>query len=208
MKLPGLNWEVGTIYCIGRNYAEHAKELGNAVPTSPLVFLKPRTALSVDRLRLPAFSQNVHHETELVVAIGRDSQGIDEAHALDLVAGYAVGIDVTARDLQDEAKKKGQPWTFAKGLPTFAPVSRFVPAPLPFPLSIELKVNGEIRQRGSTEEMIFSIPRLIHYLSHTFHLQAGDIIFTGTPAGVAPLRPGDRLEARLGDQTSLSLTVE
>lgn len=207
MRLPGLDLEAGTIYCIGRNYADHAKELNNPIPQSPLVFLKPRTALSFAStgIILPKISQNVHHETEVVIAIGRASQGIDEKNALDLVAGFAVGIDVTARDLQDEAKKKGNPWTLSKGLPTFACVSQFVKAALP--LQLELKINGEVRQKGSTDEMIFSIPKLISFLASTFHLLPGDLIFTGTPAGVGPMKAGDRLSARLGSLVSLETEV-
>lgn len=167
MKLPGLDLEAGTIFCIGRNYVEHTKELNNPIPSSPLVFLKPRTSLALapDGILLPAISQNVHHETEIVLAIGHASKGIDENRALDLVAGVAVGIDVTARDLQDQAKQKGNPWTLSKGLPTFACISSFVKASLP--LSLELKINGEVRQKGSSDEMIFSIPRLVSYLANT-----------------------------------------
>lgn len=207
MRLPGLDIAAGSIYCIGRNYAEHAKELGNAVPEKPLVFMKPRASLCYDgeSIVLPEISQNVHHETEIVVAIGSEAVNVNESAALNFVAGFAVGIDVTARDVQDELKKKGSPWTLAKGLPTFAPVGRFVKAALP--LSIELDINGESRQRGSSDQMIFPIPTLISYLSRTFHLFPGDLIFTGTPAGVGPMKRGDRLEARLVGHDILRLNV-
>lgn len=207
MKIPGLNLEAGTIFGIGRNYAEHAKELGNPIPASPLVFLKPRSALCGDEstIQLPEISQNVHYETEIVVAIGQATQGISEADALSIVAGFAVGIDVTARDLQEDAKKKGQPWAIAKGLPSFAPVSRFVPATLP--LRLELRVNGQLRQEGSSEEMLFPIPKLISFLSQTFHLLPGDLIFTGTPKGVERLHPGDELHASLIGHSELRLRV-
>lgn len=207
MKLPGLDLEAGTIFCIGRNYVEHAKELNNPIPSSPLVFLKPRSslALAADGIVLPSLSQNVHYETEIVLAIGHASKGIDENRAWDLVAGVAVGIDVTARDLQDQAKQKGNPWTLSKGLPTFASISSFVKASLP--LSLELKINGETRQKGTSDEMIFSIPRLISYLASTYHLLPGDLIFTGTPAGVGPLKIGDRLTASLIGKVSLETEV-
>jgi 2-keto-4-pentenoate hydratase/2-oxohepta-3-ene-1,7-dioic acid hydratase in catechol pathway len=199
MQLPGIEMSPQNVYCIGRNYAQHAKELGNQVPTTPLVFLKPNTALcgSGSTVLLPRQSMLVHHEVEVVVAIGKAGKNVSKERALDLVAGYAIGIDVTARDLQDKAKASGSPWTLAKGLPTFAPISAFVKAPLP--LSFSLSVNSETRQRGHTNEMIFAIPELISYLSSTFWLTPGDLIFTGTPAGVGPLKDGDHCVAILGD---------
>jgi 2-keto-4-pentenoate hydratase/2-oxohepta-3-ene-1,7-dioic acid hydratase in catechol pathway len=208
MRLPGLDLPAGNIFCIGRNYVEHAKELGNAVPSSPLVFLKPTSALcgSGSTIELPAESQNVHHELEVVVAIGQAAKNIAPEQALSVVAGFAVGIDVTARDLQDQAKAKGNPWTLAKGLPTFAPVSAFVPATLP--LEFSLTINGERRQTGSTADMVFSIPTLIAYLSRVFTLGPGDLIFTGTPSGVGPLHDGDQIEAiLLPGRATLSLAV-
>lgn len=202
MKLPELDLEVGTIFCIGRNYAEHAAELGNPVPASPIVFLKPRSAISFDgtSIVLPRSSTQVQHEVEIVIAIGSAVKMVSEENALSVIAGYAVGIDVTARDTQNEAKKQGHPWTFAKGLPTFAPVSRFVAAALP--LGIELRVNGELRQQGESAGMLWPIPKLIAFLASTFNLLPGDLIFTGTPKGVAALKTGDRLSASLFSQPS------
>lgn len=197
MNLPGLDVALGTIWCVGRNYAEHAKELGNAVPTAPMIFLKPASAvvLSGGTLRLPADSKRVDHEVELVIA-----------RAADGSLRMAVGVDFTARDLQEEAKKSGQPWTDSKGRPGFAALGAFVPAVLPAPLS--LSVNGAVRQRGTTADMIFSVPQLLAHLDARFGLRPGDIVFTGTPSGVAPVVAGDRVEAEIGGGVSrLTLSV-
>jgi len=195
MILPGLSRPVGTIWCIGRNYAEHAKELGNEVPAAPIVFLKPASSLLLDGgiLRLPADSRRVDHEVELVVAAG-----------LSLM--MAVGIDFTARDLQEADKKKGLPWTSAKGRPGFAAVGNFVP--LALPSELELSVDGAVRQRGSTQDMIFSVEKLIEHLDRTYGLAEGDLIFTGTPAGVAPIAAGASVSASLnGGESRLRLSV-
>ena len=195
MILPGLSRPVGTLWCIGRNYADHAKELGNEVPAAPIVFLKPASSLLLDGgvLRLPVDSKRVDHEVELVVACGPNPM-------------MAVGIDFTARDLQDEAKKKGLPWTSSKGRPGFAAVGNFVP--LHVPAEFELSVDGTVRQRGATKDMIFSVVRILEHLDRVYGLSEGDIIFTGTPSGVAPLASGARIEARLnGSESLLRLTV-
>ena len=191
MILPGLSRPVGTIWCIGRNYAEHAKELGSEIPASPVVFLKPASALLLDGgiLRLPPDSRRVDHE----VAAGGSLM-------------MAVGIDFTARDLQEADKKKGLPWTSAKGRPGFAAVGNFVP--LALPSELELTVDGAVRQRGATKDMIFSLEKIIDHLDRTYGLAEGDLIFTGTPAGVAPVAPGARVEALLnGGESRLRLTV-
>ena len=198
MNLLGLDAPLGTIWCVGRNYAEHAKELGNAVPSSPVIFLKPTSSVLISGgvLHLPPDSKRVDHEVELVVA-----------RAADGSLRAAVGIDFTARDIQEELKKKGLPWTAAKGRPGFAALGPFVPAKLPAALS--LSVNGSVRQQGSsTAEMIFSVPQLLEYLEETYGLRPGDIIFTGTPSGVGPVAAGDRVEAVLGGgESRLTLTV-
>lgn len=195
MILPGLSRPVGTIWCIGRNYAEHARELGNEVPAAPVVFLKPASALLLDGgvLRLPADSRRVDHEAELVVAAG-------------LRPMMAAGIDFTARDLQEADKKKGLPWTSSKGRPGFAAVGNFVP--LVLPCEFELSVDGAVRQRGTTKDMIFSVEKIIEHLERVYGLGEGDIIFTGTPAGVAPVAAGARVEAVLnGGESRLRLSV-
>lgn len=201
------------IFCIGRNYAEHAHELKNAVPQEPVVFLKPLNALTADggTIVLPCQSQNVQHEVEIVVLLEKGGKNIAEDQAYQHIAGFAVGIDVTARDLQKQAKDQGLPWTLAKGFDTFAPLSAFVPREDVHDwksLTVTLTVNGELRQRGVACDMIFTIPFLIRYLSERFTLEAGDLIFTGTPAGVGPLKAGDRLLATLGtDLTQLTVNV-
>ncbi len=193
--VPGLDVPVRTIYCVGRNYALHAKELGNAVPSEPLLFLKPASAvlLSGGTLKLPARSQRVDHEVEVVVGIAKGD-----------ARRYAIGIDLTARDLQAEAKKKGDPWTLAKGFKGFAALGRFVEAKPPFTFS--LSVNGAVRQKGDTRDMVFAIDALLQYIDRTFGLGEGDLVYTGTPEGVAPLSAGDAIEAAL-DATASRLTL-
>jgi 2-keto-4-pentenoate hydratase/2-oxohepta-3-ene-1,7-dioic acid hydratase in catechol pathway len=203
-----------TVFAIGRNFAEHARELGNAVPAAPVVFLKPLSALAgaSQPIRLPAVGR-IDHEVEIVVAIGKGGRHIAPERAQAHIAGYAVGIDVTARDLQEDAKRRGLPWTVAKGYDTFAPLGAFVgPEAIgDGPLGVSLTVNGQLRQRGDTSQMIFPIPQLIAYLSTVFTLQPGDLIFTGTPSGVGPLAPGDRLVATLGEDLArleISVTLD
>ncbi len=202
--LPGLSFPVRNLFCIGRNYAEHARELKNEIPSQPVVFTKPTGALTSggEPIRLPSITENVHHEVEVVVAMGAKLSGgsLTPDECLRAIAGIAVGIDVTARDLQDVAKKKGLPWTLAKGLASFAPVSDFLPARemgALDQLKLELQINGETRQSGVTSDMLFPIPALVAYLAEHFGLDQGDLIFTGTPSGVGPLKAGDELLARL-----------
>ncbi|HYE57511.1 MAG TPA: fumarylacetoacetate hydrolase family protein [Rhodothermales bacterium] len=200
------------IVCIGRNYAAHARELGNEVPEAPVVFLKPSTALVGDggTVVLPPQTQDVHHEVELVAVIGRPGKNIPEAEALGYVAAYAVGLDMTARDLQSELKKKGLPWTLAKGFDTFAPLGPLAPAADvadPGDLEITLKVNGEVRQHGSTSAMLHSVASLVAYCSTLFTLEPGDLLYTGTPEGVAAVQDGDVLEAEVRGLPPLSVTV-
>ncbi|MEK6649822.1 MAG: fumarylacetoacetate hydrolase family protein [Bacteroidota bacterium] len=204
------------ILCIGRNYAEHAKEMKADVPTDPVFFLKPRTALIANggSIEIPSISKDVHHEVEMTVLIGTGGRNIPEGQARRHIAGLGVGLDMTLRDVQSEAKKKGLPWTLAKGFDTSAPVSTFVPAaqvPDVSALEVELKVNGHVRQHGFLRDLLFPVEHLISYLSRFITLEEGDVIFTGTPEGVAQVVPGDRLEASLlvgGDRTPLArLTV-
>ncbi len=196
-----------SIYCIGRNYAEHARELNNPIPESPVVFTKPTASLlaSGGTVLIPDSTDDVHHETELVVAIGTGGKHIPVAEAWTHVAGLAVGLDMTARDVQSRLKEKSHPWDLAKGLDTFAPIGNFVPVaafPNPDAIGLTLHVNGQLRQQGSTADMLHPVPALIAYLSRHFTLYPGDLIFTGTPAGVARVLPGDRLEARLAEGVS------
>lgn len=214
ITLPGQNEAMrpGKLLCIGRNYAAHAAEMKSDVPTTPMVFLKPSTALVPDGgvVRLPPQSSDVHHEVELVVAIGTGGKDIAEAEALRHIAGYAVGLDMTARDVQAAAKKKGHPWSVAKGFDTFAPLGALVPASAiadPQDLTIALRVNGTLRQEGHTADMIFSVAPLIAYCSAIFTLEPGDLIYTGTPEGVGPVEAGDVLEAEVAGLPTLRVTV-
>lgn len=208
----GSQMPVGTLYCIGRNYAEHAREMGAEVPGIPLIFLKPPSAAVADggSVVRPAFSADLHHEVEMVVVIGADADDISPEEALSVVAGYAVGLDMTLRDVQSEAKKKGSPWSLAKSFKTSAPVSAVVPAsqvPNPDNLEISLDVNGQARQHGNTAQMERNVAWLVAWVSSVFGLRRGDCIFTGTPHGVGPVVPGDVMHARLGSLASLSATV-
>lgn len=203
---------VGTIYCLGRNYAAHAAEMKAEVPAEPVVFLKPAGALVADGgdIIIPRISSDVHHEVELVALIGTGGRAIPPERAYEHVLGYGVGLDMTLRDVQAEAKKKGLPWSVAKGFATSAPVSTIVAkdrVPDPHALEIVLRVNGEIRQRSHTSRMLFPLPAVVSYLSSIFTLEKGDLIFTGTPEGVGPVRPGDRLEAELPGVARLRVGV-
>lgn len=184
----------------------------SAVPEEPVVFLKPSTALipSGGEVHLPPHSTNVHHEVELVVVLGREGKDIKEADALGYVAAYAVGLDMTARDLQGVAKQKGHPWSVAKGFDTFAPLGDLVPAEaVPDPQALELRVtvNGATRQHGFTRDMVFPVATLIAYCSRIFTLEPGDLLFTGTPDGVGPVVDGDVLEATVTGFPTLRVTA-
>lgn len=202
----------GKLLCIGKNYARHAAEMKSAVPEEPVVFLKPATALigHGGAVVLPAMSREVHHEVELVVVLGRGGSNISEKDALDHVGAYAVGLDMTARDLQVKAKHKGHPWSVAKGFDTFAPLGELAPAeavPDPQALDLRLTVNGEVRQAASTSDMVFPVATLIAYCSRIFTLEPGDLLYTGTPEGVGPVEDGDVLEATATGLPSLRVTV-
>jgi 2-keto-4-pentenoate hydratase/2-oxohepta-3-ene-1,7-dioic acid hydratase in catechol pathway len=207
-QIPGLpHLKAGSIYCIGRNYAEHARELNNPVPTEPVVFLKPASSLLPDGgdVVIPPDSENVHHEAELVIAIGKTASRITPNQAADCIAGIAAGIDITARDIQDRLKQKSLPWLLAKGLDTFAPVGSFVPLSDTIDLKnlqLTLTVNGQLKQDGNTRDMLFPVDIIISRLSHWFTLMPGDLIFTGTPAGVGALNPGDQVSVSLGSGLS------
>ncbi|KAL9541604.1 hypothetical protein MBANPS3_009028 [Mucor bainieri] len=189
------------IVAIGRNYSEHAKELNNAVPETPFFFLKPTSSYLKNGgdIELPQGCE-VHHEIELAVIIGKDGRNILAANADEHVGGYALAIDLTARDLQLAAKKKGLPWSASKGFDTFTPISDFISKDRisdPANVNLWLKINGEYRQNGNTKDMIFSIPTLIEYVSSIMKLQVGDVILTGTPKGVGQIHAGDVVTAGL-----------
>ena len=214
IRCIGLNEEilVGKILCLGKNYAAHAKEMMSAVPDEPLVFLKPSSAIIRDgeEIRLPRMSNDVHHEVELVVAIGRDGKNIPASKAVQHILGYAIGLDMTMRDVQTEAKKNGNPWTVSKGFDTSSPISDLIPVTQindPQDLTICCKVNGVIRQQCSTGKMIFSIDKIIEYISGIFTLERGDLIFTGTPVGVSKVNAGDLIEAELVGYTKITHLV-
>lgn len=213
--LPGskTTLSVGKVLCIGRNYAKHAAEMKSDVPDQPMLFLKPSTALirSGGVVVLPAQSSDVHHEVELVAVIGTGGRNIPREEALHHVAAYAVGLDMTARDIQSRAKEKRHPWSVAKGFDTFAPLGPLTPADQvgdPQDLEISVSVNGEARQSGRTTDMIFPVAELVHYTSTIFTLEPGDLIYTGTPDGVGPVHDGDVLEARLTGCSPLRVHVE
>lgn len=194
---------VRRIYCIGRNYAEHAREMG-AVPDkgSPVFFLKPADTIVAlpESVRYPPGTHDLHHEIELVAALYRGGRDIDERDALECVYGYAIGLDLTRRDLQSAAKAKGLPWDTGKSFEHAAPIGpihRVSDVGHPAHGAITLEVNGELRQRGDLRDRLFSVGEIIAALSRLFTLAPGDLIFTGTPAGVGPLHAGDRFRAAI-----------
>lgn len=208
----GNEYIIGKILCIGRNYVDHIKELGNETPSAPVVFMKPATAVIYDggQITIPPYSQECHYEAELAVLIGNDGKHIPEAEALSHVAGYGVAIDMTLRDVQDSLKQKGLPWEIAKGFDTACPLSDFAAAATvadPQNLTIRLAVNGVERQNGSTGLMINRVSQIISYLSTVYTLEEGDIILTGTPAGVGRVVSGDRLQAEIPGVASLTVQV-
>ncbi|XP_034395905.1 acylpyruvase FAHD1, mitochondrial [Cyclopterus lumpus] len=207
-------WEWGRkIICVGRNYADHAKELNNAIPTEPILFLKPPSAYVREGspVLVPRYSSSLHHEVELGVVIGKGGTAIPQAAAMEHVAGYALCLDMTARDVQDVCKAKGLPWTRAKAFNTSCPVSDFIPKeriPDPGNVKLWLKVNDQLRQSGCTSQMIFSIPYLISYISEFITLEEGDLILTGTPKGVSAVQERDELQAGIEDVVTMSFRVD
>jgi fumarylpyruvate hydrolase len=195
---------VHRIYCVGRNFAEHAKEMGATIDRgTPVFFSKPADAIvpGGGEIPYPSATTDLHHEVELVVALGRDADGIvAPANALDLVYGYSVGLDLTRRDLQAQAKAKGLPWDIAKGFDRSAPLAELVPVAVAghdFTRVISLQVNGQTRQQAPLTDMVWSVADIVHELSKLFALRAGDLVFMGTPAGVAALQRGDRYVAEI-----------
>jgi len=203
---------IGKIVCVGRNYADHAKELGNEVPEKPVLFLKPASAIiySGGEIIHPDYGNELHHEVELVLLIGETVKKANKSQAENAIVGYGVGLDMTLRNVQDVLKKKGHPWTLAKCFDTSAVISDFVlkkDYQLKVDEKLELKVNGDVKQSDSLRSMIFNPAEIIEYISSIMTLERGDIIFTGTPSGVSKVNRGDKVEARLGDVAEIVCTV-
>jgi len=201
------------IFCIGRNYADHAKELNNPVPSEPLIFMKPPTALLISNkpFYYPDFTQDLHYEGEIVLRVAKNGRSVQPEFASRYYDAVAFGIDFTARDLQEQLKKKGQPWEIAKGFDGSAPISAFLPlaeVPNVQDIHFQLKKNGEIVQDGHTRDLLFSFDTLICHISKYFTLLKGDYIFTGTPAGVGPVQPGDLLEGWLEGKEMMRCAVK
>ena len=209
----GQEYPIGKILCIGRNYVDHIQDLGNETPTAPVVFMKPASSVigSGEEIVIPGYSADCHHEAELAVLIGTAGKELPVDQALQRVAGYGVAIDLTLRDIQQTLKQKGLPWDIAKGFDTACPLSAFVPATAvtdPQDLQIRLTVNGALRQDGCTALMINSVAQIISHLSTIFTLEPGDVILTGTPAGVGAIQPGDQVRAEIGGVAAIEVSVK
>lgn len=203
---------VGKVICVGRNYAAHARELGNAVPEAPILFIKPASSLvpMAPGFTIPCDQGEVHHELEMALLIGERLSHVDAPTAQWSIAGVGLGLDLTLRDLQNSLKQRGQPWERAKAFDGACPMSVFVDArgvSWKQPIEITLEVNGTARQRGDTTQMLFAVFELVAEMSRVFTLEPGDVVLTGTPPGVAALQPGDQLLARLGNTLQVSSTV-
>ena len=210
---------VRRVYCVGRNFADHAREMGAAAPASkaergtPVFFLKPADALVIDGVAAyPPGTQDLHHEIELVVALGQDAPAgvLDPSQAETLIFGYGIGLDLTRRDLQAAAKANGLPWDTGKAFDQSAPISHLLPAVDVGALAertLSLRVNGTLRQESRLDQLIWDVPDILHELSKLYALRAGDLVFMGTPAGVAALQPGDVCEGRLDDLIRLDCRI-
>ena len=212
-----LLFPVHRIYCVGRNYEEHAKEMGFSGREPPFFFMKPADAVlvvqpgEIGHLPYPSLTRNLHHEIELVVAIGKGGKNIAAADALQHVFGYAVGLDMTRRDLQNDMKKQGRPWCIGKGFDKAAPIGPITPAQAAGDIAqaeIYLQVNQQERQHSQVSKLIWNIAETIEHLSAAWELQAGDLIYTGTPEGVAAVVPGDRMTGGITGLEPITLTVE
>lgn len=217
MKTAGIpaasqKFNIGKIVCLARNYVEHARELGNEIPAAPVLFMKPASSVIGDgeTVQIPDYSKECHFEVELALLIGKKCRDVSVADALDFVVGYAVAIDMTLRDVQNQLKARGLPWEIAKGFDTACPLSDFVPAAAvndPHALTLKLSVNGEIRQNGCSSDMINRIPQIIAHISAIFTLEPGDVILTGTPSGVGQVRRGDIMTAEIDSVGCLTIPV-
>ena len=209
----GREFPIGKIVCLARNYAEHARELGNQIPTEPVLFMKPATAVisDGDTVWIPRYSRECHYEVELALLIGKAARAVIPEHAMEYLAGYGVAIDMTLRDVQERLKAMGLPWEIAKGFDGACPLSDFVEAVKvsdPHRLTLRLSVNGEVRQNGTTGDMILGVPQIIAHVSNIFTLEPGDVILTGTPSGVGRVWPGERIEADIATVGSLKIFVQ
>lgn len=201
------------IIAIGRNYAAHAKELNNPVPTTPVIFMKPDTAALKDNrpFYIPEFSSDIHYELEVILKICKEGKHIQEKFASNYYDEIGLGIDFTARDIQSKHKEKGLPWELAKSFDNSAAISRFLPksdfADL-YQIDFNLQINKEARQTGNTSNLLFSFEQIIAFVSQYITLKKGDLIFTGTPEGVGPVHQGDHLEAWIGDEQLLNFHIK
>ena len=208
---------VSKIICVGSNYGEHIREMrGSFSPpevSEPVLFLKPPSSLihHGDTVIKPCYSEEMHHEVECVIIIGKPGKRIPADRAGDYILGFTVGLDMTLRDLQKKAKQRGEPWAIAKGFDTSSVVGEIIPAekiPDPGSLDLMLWVNGELKQKGNTSDMITGIKGIVELVSKYFRLEKGDLIFTGTPSGVGPVRKGDRIRATLHNLTTVEVDVD
>jgi fumarylpyruvate hydrolase len=213
----GAAFPVHRVYCVGRNYAEHAQEMGFTGREPPFFFLKPADAVvpvadgQTGEIDYPTLTANLHHEIELVVAIGKGGSGIKAADALGHIWGYAIGLDMTRRDLQNDMKKQGRPWCIGKAFEQSAPISPIHPQARTGELtqgSIELTVNGATRQKADLKDLIWNVAETIEHLSAAWTLQPGDLIYTGTPAGVGAVVRGDLMEGRIAGLGALKVRVK
>lgn len=209
---PDTDYRVGKIVCVGQNYLKHISELSSKRQDKPVLFLKPSTAILNEGLdiRLPSYSSEVHHETELALLVGNRASRISSENWKDYITGAGIALDLTLRDLQTMAKERGLPWAIAKGFDGSCPVSSFVPiqdVPDIQTLEIELSVNDVLKQKGSTRDMIFPVAYLLAFITSIFTLEPGDIVLTGTPSGVGPITSGDQLEARITAIGSMTFHV-
>lgn len=212
IKNQNKEYAVGKIVCVGRNYAAHAAELGNELPQFPLIFLKPSSAIiySGDSIEYPNFSNNLHHEVELVLLIGKTIKNATKEEAEEAIYAYSVGLDMTLRDIQNQMREKGEPWTLAKCFDNSAVITEFISKEdynLTLDENIKLSVNGVERQNSKLNMMIFKPVEIVEYISHKMTLEEGDLIFTGTPEGVGKVVPGDIIEATIENIAELNTKI-
>lgn len=208
----GKEYQIGKLVCVGRNYAEHAKELNNEIPKKPVIFIKPHSAVTFSggKVRHPLFSNDMHHEVELILLIGTTIKNASASEAEKAIAGYGVGLDMTLRDVQNELKKKGEPWTIAKCFDNSAVLSDFISSgiySLTLNEEISLSVNDVIKQKDTLSSMLFKPVEIVEYISSLMTLEEGDVIFTGTPAGVGKVNIGDTLKAEITNVAALECFI-